>query len=116
MSHHKRIDEIVEFHLSEAKKPVDIGFEFIGKDMNNVKITYINPKAKNLPHWAKVGATVKSKEFQSSEADWEVYNLDGRTVKDGYVIDLKKGSSYGKDNMTRPAPSSKSKKGDWFRT
>lgn len=89
MSHHTRIDDIIKFHLNEGKRPVDMGFEYIGKDMKKVKITYINPKSKNLPHWAQVGKEASTKDVTALEAKFEVYNTDGWTVKDGYIIGAK---------------------------
>lgn len=91
MSHHDRIDEIVKMHLglNEAKRPVDMGFEYIDKDMKKVKITYINPKSKGLPHWAQVGKEVDAKTVTDAEARFEVYNTDGWEVSNGYVVRAK---------------------------
>lgn len=84
-----RIDYIVESLLGEMKRPIDIGFEFIGKDMKKVKITHINPKAKNLPHWAKLGGEIDTKTATSAEANFEVYNTAGWTVSNGYIVGTK---------------------------
>ena len=68
----------IDKYLTEAKKPVDIGFEYIGKKHDKVKITYINPKAKNLPNWAQMGKDIDVKQIASLESDWEVFNMQGR--------------------------------------
>ena len=90
---HDRIDEIVKSHLSEAnKRRADIGFEYIGKDMKQIKITYINPNSKNLPNWAQVGKKMPTKAFIGFENKFEIYNTDGWKIKDGYVIEARKSS------------------------
>ena len=72
-------------YLAEAKKNVDVGFEYIGKKCDKAKITYIHPKAKNLPSWAMMGGEIDVKQITSLEAKWEVFNTDGREIKGGTI-------------------------------
>ena len=85
MPNHDRIQEILDLHLNEGKEKVDVGFVWIKG--GGAKITYINPKTKGLPSWVKMGDEIDRKKFTPLEADFEVYNADGHTIKNGYVID-----------------------------
>jgi hypothetical protein len=76
------IDKIDQY-LNEGKYPVDVMFTSKG---GKYTITYINPKTKGLPSWVKKGPV---KSMQDLEADFEVYNADGRTEKNGYIVEGK---------------------------
>jgi hypothetical protein len=69
-------------YINEGKYPVDVMFT---SKANKFTITYVNPKTKGLPAWVKKGNTVK--DMQDLEASFEVYNADGRTEKNGFIID-----------------------------
>ena len=82
MPDHKRIQEILDTHLNEAKRSVDVMFKMNG---NKSTITYVSKKAKNLPTWVKVGATGDTKTVTALEADWEVYTDAGWEESNGFV-------------------------------
>jgi hypothetical protein len=76
------IDRIDQY-LNEGKYPVDVMFTSKG---GKYTITYINPKTKGLPSWVKKGPV---KSMQDLEADFEVYNAEGRTEKNGFITEGK---------------------------
>lgn len=83
---HKKIDDIVDTYLTEAKRKVDVMFKY---NNGKIKITYVNPKGKKKPDWLKVGAELKSDMIGhlEMEYDLEVYNADGWKQKDGFIVE-----------------------------
>jgi len=83
MPDHDRIQQILDLHLKEAKRPVDVMFK---KKGNKAEITYVNDKTKGLPSWIKLGDSFPYKDVEKLEANWEVYNADGWKQKDGFIV------------------------------
>jgi len=82
-----KIKELTVKYLGEGaynKAPVDIMFK---KKGNKAELTYVNPKSKGLPNWVKQGGSFPYQDIVDLEQDFGVYNAEGWTQKDGFIVD-----------------------------